>query len=351
MLLRRNRSSTKANHVLAAVVLLLPAVLSSAAAQLSSQWFIPANQGRVIAMDGNLQTFPGEWSDASWIKFDQSPYPPQRVTQPPGPDLYTIYSKTYSDLFYVAWNMTESDPIQGSIEILIDPNYDRSSAPMPDHILLHIERSGGATVYRGTGSGWEVSVGASWIHAERNRSWGWQGEIEIPLSDLIGVEQELRPMGIAFRAAGSGTGFWPSSPTFNTLAPYTWGTLLFPTHTAVTATVLTTSTSAITGTTTETSTTTLYLAFTTVSTLVHSTTHRETISETLTKTALTSETKTVITTKTSTQTTTRSVQIGSTSTLVLEERLVGVPSWTVLVAALAVSIAILFYALLRGERP
>ncbi|MDH5704326.1 MAG: hypothetical protein OEY99_08935, partial [Aigarchaeota archaeon] len=62
-------------------------------------------------------------------------------------------------------------------------------------------------------------------------------------------------------------------------------------------------------------------------------------------------TKTVITTKTSTQTTTRSVQIGSTSTLVLEERLVGVPSWTVLVAALAVSIAILFYALLRGERP
>jgi len=337
--------------VLAAVVLLLLAVLSSAAAQLSSQWFIPANQGRVIAMDGNLQTFSGEWSDASWIKFDQSPYPPQRVTQPPGSDLYMIYTKTYSDFFYVAWNMTESDPIQGSIEMFIDPNYDRSSAPLPDHLLLHIERSGGATVYRGTGSGWEVAVGASWIHSERNRAWGWQGEIEIPLSDLMGVGQELRPMGMAFRTAGSGTGFWPSSPTFDALGPYTWGTLLFPTHTAVTVTVLTTSTSAITETTTETSTTALYLAFTTVSTFVRSTTHRETFCETLTTTTLTSETKTVITTKTSTQITTRSVQIGSTSTLVLEERLVGVPSWTVLVAALVVSIAILFYALLRGERP
>jgi len=350
VLLRRDWPAVKAKHLPLGLALSLQAVLPLVVAQLDSQWFIPANQGRVIGMDGNLQTFLGEWNDASWIRFDQSPYPPQRVTQPPGPDLYTIYTKTYSDLLYVAWNLSESDPAQGSMEIFIDPKYDRSSAPQPGHYRLHIERSGGATVYRGTGSGWEVGAGAPWIHAERNLPWGWQGEIEIPLPDLRPGVQGPHPMGIAFQVAGAGTGFWPSNPSFNTLAPNTWGTLVFPTFTTVTTTLSTTIISSQADTSTQTFTTAIDIVSTSVSTVLHSTTQRQVLGETLTETVATSETRSLITTWTSTQTSTRTVQIVFASTIVIEQQLAGVPYWTLLVGALLGSLTLLVYALKRGER-
>jgi len=349
VLLRRDWPAIKVKDLPVVLALSLQAVLPLAAAQLDSQWFIPANQGRVIAMDGNLQTFLGEWNDASWIRFDQSPYPPQRATQPPGPDLYTIYAKTYSGLLYVAWNLSESDPVQGSIEIFIDPKYDRSSAPQPGHYRLHIERSGGATVYRGTGSGWEVGAGAPWIHAERNLPWRWQGEIEIPLSDLRTGVQGPHPMGIAFQVAGAGTGFWPSNPSFNSLAPNTWGTLVFPTYATVTTTVSTTIISSQVDTSIQTFTTAVDIVSTSVSTVLHSTTQRRVLSETLTEMMATSETKSVITTSTSTQTITRTVQIVLVSKMVIEQQLAGVPSWILLVGALLGSLTLLVYALIRGE--
>lgn len=350
MPVRRDREAINTNHVPTAILLLLQVILPFAAAQLDSQWFTPANEGRVIAMDGILETFPGEWSDASWIRFDQSPYPPQRAIQPPGPDVYTIHAKTYSNLLCLAWNLTESDPIQGSIDIFMDPKYDRSLAPQPDHYRLQIKRSGASSLFRGTGSGWEIAAGKPWIHSEENRPWGWQGEIQIPLSDLNEGGGRLHRIGIAFRVAGAGTGFWPSTPSLDTLAPHTWGTLLFPTYTTVTSTAIIGTTTTLSEASTYTHTTTVDVASTTVGTVLHSTTHLETVGKTVPRTIARSETETVIITTTSTQTTTQGLEIRSTSTHFLEERLAGVPSWALLVGTLLGSLTLLVYALLRGER-
>jgi len=315
-------------------------------------WQATVTGGWTPRLDGNLDSFSGEWADGTPV-----PLASRMQTRE-----YQVWIKHDGRSLWVAWLVEDPTPdIWDRVVLLVDTDHDAATSPWPDDRRLELGRAGQSSLIQGNGQSWASSL-PPWESRLLDSSSGWSIEVSIPLSQL-GVNMgplgfmtgQSKTQGIGFQyfdltvSNQTAAGTWPPTSSFSENSPSTWGTLLMQGASATTythttsviylSTAETTESFTVTEASSETSTVTLTSNRTVISSIATTTTSTQII----TTTTLTAYSSTSLATETTTCTLVSTVWT-TTSTISWD-----VPLW-VFIASLSVAVAVASLAVLRMRR-
>ena len=171
---------------------------------------VDVTYGSTPTVDGSISA--GEYYDAHLLTFATSG------------GTCTVYFKHDGSSLYVAFDVPNVDA-GSSVQIFVDTNYDRASAPQTDDYRFTIKLDGLMAENQGTGTGWNPTVWDSavgWTGARQQFASTWNAEFAIPYAKLGITAGVAKTIGISFWNAWAQSDYrWPTGADWVT--PSTWG--------------------------------------------------------------------------------------------------------------------------------